>query len=88
MFRHDVKSLMGPIYVHCHTTQRSAAFALMHFGVETGLSPEAVFQKAGQIGLDIESDELKAFIRGYITSRQRDQFDEDLGPEAGDETIE
>ncbi len=88
MFRHDVKSLMGPVYVHCSTSQRSAAFALMHLAVETGLSPEAVFQKAGQLGLDIEKQELKDFMRDYIVSRQRGQFDEDLGPEAADEWIE
>lgn len=90
MFRHDVKTLMGPVYVHCSGAQRAAAFAMMHFGVETGLSPEAVFQKAGQMGMDIGDDNLRNFMRNYISSRQRDQFDrnDELGPESKDEPIQ
>ena len=50
MFRHDLKQLMGPAYVHCGQGGRAAAFAMMHYAVEKGLSPEAAFQRAGRTG--------------------------------------
>jgi uncharacterized protein (TIGR01244 family) len=71
MFRHDVKMLMGPVYVHCCGCSRAGAFAMMHYAVETGLSPEAVFQKAGEMGLNIGDDKMKQFMRRYINDRQR-----------------
>lgn len=86
MFRHDLKQLMGPVYVHCCGCKRAAAFAMMHYGVEMGLSPEAVFQKAGQLGMNIEDDKLKDFMRQYILSRQ--EGGEDLDPGARPEAIE
>ena len=45
MFRHDLKTLVGPVYVHCSVGIRAAAFAIIHYAVELGLSPEAAFQK-------------------------------------------
>ncbi len=87
MFRHDLKQLMGPVYVHCGTEPRAAAFAMMHYGVELGLSPEAVFQKAGQLGLDLGGEKMRDFMRRYLTSRQesqrdrQDEFDVEQGPD-------
>jgi uncharacterized protein (TIGR01244 family) len=81
MFRHDLKTLMGPVYVHCSAGKRAAAFAMMHYAVELGLSPEAAFQKAGELGLDVQDDKMQDFMRRYISSRQpgepgsQDEFD-------------
>lgn len=71
MFRHDLKTLMGPVYVHCCTCARANAFAMMHYAVETGLSPEAVFQKAGELGLDLGKEKMTQFMRKYIQDRQQ-----------------
>lgn len=87
MFRHDLKQLMGPVYVHCCGCSRAAAFAMMHYAVELGLSPEAVFQKAGQLGLNIGDEKTREFMRRYISSRQQgerdqqDEFDIQEGPD-------
>lgn len=70
MLRHDLKTLMGPAYVHCCGCARANAFVMMHYGVETGLSPEAVFQKAGQMGLNLGDEKLQQFMRQYIRDRQ------------------
>lgn len=79
MFRHDVKTLMGPVYVHCCGCARAGAFVMMHYAVETGLSPEAVFQKAGEMGLNIGGETMKQFMRRYIRDRQQqDQSKVDL----------
>lgn len=75
MFRHDLKQLMGPVYVHCGQGGRAAAFAMMHYAVEKGLSPEAAFQKAGELGLNIEDERLRDFMRRYISSRQQNKRD-------------
>ena len=75
MFRHDLKQLMGPAYIHCGQGGRAAAFAMMHYAVEKGLSPEAAFQKAGELGLNIEDGKLRDFMRRYITSRQQNKRD-------------
>ncbi len=91
MFRHDIKQLMGPVYVHCCGCSRAAAFVMMHYGVETGLSPEAVFQKAGEMGLNIEDGKLKDLMRRYISSRQeglRDVKDEFDASEADQDFLE
>jgi uncharacterized protein (TIGR01244 family) len=91
MFRHDLKSLMGPVYVHCAAGRRAAAFAMMHYAVELGLSPEATFQKASRLGLNIESEKIKDFMRRYINSRQqgeRDRRDEFDVQEEGQGSIE
>jgi uncharacterized protein (TIGR01244 family) len=91
MFRHDLKALMGPVYVHCGVDKRAAAFAMMHYAVELGLSPEATFQKAGRLGLNIENEKIKDFMRRYINSRQqsqRDRQDEFTVEEEGQDFIE
>jgi uncharacterized protein (TIGR01244 family) len=91
MFRHDLKQLMGPVYVHCGSGARSGAFAMMHYAVEKGLSPEAAFQKAGELGLNIEDDKLKDFMRRYIVSRtqgRRDSKDEFDRQEEGSDFLE
>ena len=76
MFRHDLKTLMGPVYVHCSVGIRAAAFAMMHDAVELGLSPEAAFQNAGRLGLNIENEKIKDFMCLYINSRQQGQRDQ------------
>jgi uncharacterized protein (TIGR01244 family) len=75
MFRHDLKALMGPVYVHCSNGKRAAAFAMMHYAVELGLSPEAAFQKAGELGLDIHDERTMEFMRQYINSRQQSELE-------------
>ncbi len=72
MFRHDLKELMGPAYVHCSDGRRAAAFTMMHYAVETGVSPEAVLQKAGELGLDVGSDKTRQFMKEYISSRHEE----------------
>jgi uncharacterized protein (TIGR01244 family) len=67
-FRSQVSKMPQPIFVHCHTGKRSAAFAMMERAVEEDITGDKAVRKAEEMGFECDIPELEAFVKKYIDS--------------------
>lgn len=65
-FRRTVRTLPGPILVHCATSKRSGALVMIHLAAEQGLSGEQAVEKAAYLGFECDTPELEEFVKGYV----------------------
>lgn len=65
-FREKVKTLPGPILVHCASGKRSGALVMMHLGAEHRSTGDAVIEKAASMGFECDTADLERFVRNYV----------------------
>ena len=69
-FRDCVKSLPGPLFIHCASGKRAGAFTMMHVAAENDLSGEAALAQAEEMGLACDQPALAEFVRNYIDAQR------------------
>ena len=69
-FRDCVKSLPGPLFVHCASGKRAGAFTMMHVAAENDLSGEAALAQAKEMGFACDQPALAEFVRDYIDAQR------------------
>jgi uncharacterized protein (TIGR01244 family) len=70
-FRHVVKDLPGPVFVHCASGKRSGTFAIAHVAVESGQSGNAALERIQAEGSGYGSEAMRDVVRRYVDSRAK-----------------
>jgi uncharacterized protein (TIGR01244 family) len=70
-FRQELKTLPGPVFVHCHKGKRAGAFAMMAAAVDAGWSGEQTVETAEQMGFKCDTPQLKEFVTSYVDRNTR-----------------
>lgn len=65
-FRTAVKTLPGPVFVHCASGKRTGALTVMHLAAENGMSGDATVKQAEAMGFACDEPALKRFVRDYV----------------------
>ena len=65
-FRQEIKTLPGPVFVHCHKGKRAGAFAMMAVAVEKGWSGDQTIETAEEMGFECDTPQLKDFVKRYV----------------------
>ena len=65
-FRAAVKTLPGPVFVHCASGKRAGALTVMHLAAENGMSGDATLKQAEAMGFACDAPALKRFARDYV----------------------
>lgn len=68
-FRQELKTLPGPVFVHCHKGKRAGAFAMMAAAVDAGWSGEQTLETAEKMGFKCDTPQLKEFVTSYVDAR-------------------
>jgi uncharacterized protein (TIGR01244 family) len=65
-FRQELKTLPGPVFVHCHKGKRAGAFAMMAAAVDAGWTGERTVETAEEMGFKCDTPQLKEFVTSYV----------------------
>ncbi len=65
----QIDALPKPALIHCASAMRAGAMAFMNLATRQGMTPEQVFEKAGEAGFDCNANpQIKQFLEQYIST--------------------
>jgi uncharacterized protein (TIGR01244 family) len=71
-FRGRLQHLPKPAYVHCGGARRAGAFAMIAWAMQENATGEQALAKADEIGLPLDTPELRQFVLGYVDAHRPD----------------
>lgn len=70
----QIDNLPKPALIHCASSMRAGAMAFMNVATRQGMTPEQVFEKAGEVGFDCNANpQIKQFLENYVSTHQQQE---------------
>lgn len=70
----QIDNLLKPALIHCASSMRAGAMAFMNVATRQGMTPEEVFEKAGEVGFDCNANpQIKQFLENYVSTHQQQE---------------
>lgn len=70
----QIDNLPKPALIHCASSMRAGAMAFMNIATRQGMTPEQVFEKAGEVGFDCNANpQIKQFLENYVSTHQQQE---------------
>lgn len=70
----QIDNLPKPALIHCASSMRAGGMAFMNVATRQGMTPEQVFEKAGEVGFDCNANpQIKQFLENYVSTHQQQE---------------
>ncbi|PSM45503.1 phosphatase [Chroococcidiopsis sp. CCALA 051] len=70
----QIDKLPKPALIHCASSMRAGVMAFMNVATRQGMTPEQVFEKAGEVGFDCNANpQMKQFLEHYVATHQQQE---------------
>lgn len=69
----QIDTLPKPTLIHCASSMRAGAIALMDVAIRQNMTAEQAFEKAAQVGVDFDANPaIKQFVEHYVSTHSKE----------------